>query len=386
MSTGKPRTSPSVLALDPAVFGGTIDESVVRKAKVAYTDTKALKLRRRACIIWQEGRPSSALLVKKAGNQRATEVLLEVGDWLKGQGIQVFVEEAVNEQLQNRFTSFRLEDNVVDFCITLGGDGTVLHLASLFTRDRPLPPVISFSMGTLGFLTPFDVNDYKYHIRRVIDANTAEQQVFCTLRTRKRCEVFEQVSGNHFQCREHHHVLNECVIDRGVATSMVWLDCFVDGEFVTNVQADGLIISTPSGSTAYSMSAGGPMVAPSVPGTIITPIAPHSLSFRPLVIPESSDLVIHISDSNKLPARISFDGRHTIEVVPGSTLQFKTSLCPLPMINLSRFDKDWYEGITQKLKWNLNIRSVEMPRLISKTKDNGNGCQSLLSNSVHSKM
>ena len=76
----------------------------------------------------------------------------------------------------------------VDFCVTLGGDGTVLHLASLFVEDEPLPPVVSFAMGTLGFLTPFDVDDYAACLQRVLDAN--ENPVFCTLRTRRRCEVF----------------------------------------------------------------------------------------------------------------------------------------------------------------------------------------------------
>lgn len=96
----------------------------------------------------------------------------------------------------------------VDFAVTLGGDGTVLHLASLFAGDVPLPPVICFAMGTLGFLTPFDANDFPSCLSRVISANT--NPLYCTLRTRKRCEVY--VPGEH----KHrvHHVLNECVIDR----------------------------------------------------------------------------------------------------------------------------------------------------------------------------
>ena len=106
--------------------------------------------------------------------------------------------------------------------------------------------------------------------------------------------------------------LSERVRRNGVvcdADSTITVEIFVDGAYVASVCADGLIVATPSGSTAYSMTAGGPMVAPSVPCTIITPVAPLSLSFRPLVIPETSEVVLHVSSESKSIARASFDGR-----------------------------------------------------------------------------
>lgn len=121
-------------------------------------------------------------------------------------------------------------------------------------------------------------------------------------------------------------------------------------------QADGLIIATPSGSTAYSMSAGGPMVAPSVPCTLITPMAPLSLSFRPLLVPETSEIVIRIPRYSRSHAKASFDGKYPMRVPRETSIHFTTSLCPLPLINLGNLDSDWYEGITQKLKWNQRIR------------------------------
>ncbi len=105
------------------------------------------------------------------------------------------------------------------------------------------------------------------------------------------------------QLQRVHNVLNEVLIDRGGSASMVQLEVVIDGYHVTTVQADGLILATPSGSTAYSMSAGGPMVAPSVPCGIITPIAPHSLSFRPIIVPESSDVEVHVPESQRSHAR-----------------------------------------------------------------------------------
>jgi NAD+ kinase len=158
-----------------------------------------------------------------------------------------------------------------------------------------------------------------------------------------------------------HHVLNEAVIDRGSFPGAVFLEIYVDGNFVTAAEADGLIIATPSGSTAYSMSAGGPMVAPSVPCTLLTPLAPLSLSFRPLIVPESSDIMVRLPGYSRSHARASFDGKHPLRVPKESNVHFTTSLCPLPVINMNTLDVDWYEGITQKLKWNQQIRDPPPP-------------------------
>ena len=153
-----------------------------------------------------------------------------------------------------------------------------------------------------------------------------------------------------------HHVLNECLIDRGASPAMVCLEAFVDGAHVTTVQADGLIVATPSGSTAYSLSAGGPMVAPSVPATLLTPVAPHSLSFRPLVLPEACDLALHLPASARGAARISFDGRHAARLPRGAWVVCGAASCALPMVTGGPLDADWYSGIVQKLRWNEPIR------------------------------
>jgi len=323
---------------------------LVKGASLVWEDAENLQLQRRAHLVWDGGGPKTAFLVKKSGSQRTSDKLLEVATWLESKGISILVEKRVAAE----FPQFEVFDpcrNEADFCVTLGGDGTVLHLTSLFIADEPLPPVVAFAMGTLGFLTPYDVDDFQGALERVLGANSAP--VFCTLRTRKCCEVF--LGGERMAV---HHVLNECLVDRGASPAMVTLQVSADRHHITTVQADGLIISTPSGSTAYSMSAGGPMVAPSVAGTLITPIAPHSLSFRPVVVPESSEIVVQIPLSARSHARASFDGRHTMRLVRGSAIRCTTSKCALPMVSLGYLDRDWYEGITQKLKWNDPIRDT----------------------------
>lgn len=160
------------------------------------------------------------------------------------------------------------------------------------------------------------------------------------------------------QLQRVHRVLNECTVDRGASPAVVMLECFVDGRHVTTVHADALIISTPSGSTAYSMSAGGPIVAPSVPCSILTPVAPQSLSFRPLVVPETSLIEVHLPHSARAnAARASFDGRHALRMRRGSSVVCSTARYALPMICMHPLDGDFYEGITAKLKWTGSLRS-----------------------------
>eukprot|EP00884_Botryococcus_braunii_P019601 jgi/Botrbrau1/6324/Bobra.0339s0032.1 len=328
--------------------GGTSD-NFVRGADLAFADFSVLQLQRRALLQWQKGRPRSVFLVKKPNSAQASLKLGEMAAWLESQGLRVYVERPVHRTEFPFLPVWDPSGQELDLCITLGGDGTVLHLASLFKEDEPLPPCLAFAMGTLGFLTPFDVEDYKATLTRVL--NPQSTAVFCTLRARKRCEVYW---GG--QLQRVHHVLNECLIDRGASPTMVLLECYIDGHHITTVQADGLIIATPSGSTAYSLSAGGPMVSPSVPCTLLTPIAPHSLSFRPLVVPETSSIEVHLPPQSRSHARAGFDGRHTMRMLKDSSIRVTTSRCALPMINLDRLDGDWYEGIVQKLKWNVQIR------------------------------
>ncbi|EIE19085.1 ATP-NAD kinase [Coccomyxa subellipsoidea C-169] len=316
-----------------------------------FSESPGLKLQRRAFIVWDDGGPKSVFIVKKPHSLEASAKMKEIGDWLTSKGLNVLVERSVHMKEFPEFGCFEPRHNEVDFCVTLGGDGTVLHIASLFTEDEPLPPIASFAMGTLGFLTPFDAADFQECLQRVLTAT--ELPVFCTLRTRKRCELFRDG-----EVHAVHHVLNECLIDRGSSPSMVRLELYVDGHHITTVRADGLIIATPSGSTAYSLSSGGPMVAPSVPCALLTPIAPHSLSFRPLVVPEASDIEIHLPATSRSHARASFDGRNTQRMMAGSSMRCTTSLCALPVINLAPLDNDWYDGIVQKLKWNVSIREI----------------------------
>ncbi|KAG1655845.1 hypothetical protein FOA52_008287 [Chlamydomonas sp. UWO 241] len=327
---------------------------VVRGARIKYNDPRRLSLRRRGVLNWEPGKPLTVLIIKKICNEPATAAMLALAGWLRARGLTVLAEPTVCAAPgMGGFVPLTAESkSTVDLCITLGGDGTVLHLASLFESDDPMPPVMSFSMGTLGFLTPFDVTDYPSLLERVLDG----PQAHVTLHSRMHCELHQ---GG--KLKVSHTVLNEAVIDRGAYSGATMLELFIDDAYVTTVEADGLIIATPSGSTAYSMSAGGSLIAPSVPCTIISPIAPLSLSFRPIVIPETSIVCVRLPLYARSNARVSFDGRKPMPLTRGSSVMLRSTENALPMVNMSRLDTDWFEGITQKLKWNLSLRPSLRP-------------------------
>jgi NADH kinase len=242
----------------------------------------------------------------------------------------------------------------VDMTTTLGGDGTILHASSLFSRTAHVPPILSFSMGTLGFLGEWKFEEYKRafrevymsgagagsplfqdqkhpHIQSPDDATgnivtgwssirgksmgpTRSSKVL--LRNRLKVGVFDAqgiraIGDNTAESAEGDvHAMNEVIIHRGKETHLAVIEVFVGGRFLTEAVADGMIISTPTGSTAYSLSSGGSIIHPLVSSLLMTPICPRSLSFRPLVLPANTPIILRLSQKNRgRELEVSIDGR-----------------------------------------------------------------------------
>ncbi|CAG2122000.1 unnamed protein product, partial [Medioppia subpectinata] len=154
---------------------------------------------------------------------------------------------------------------------------------------------MAFHMGSLGFLTPFEFDNFQDQVSTVLDGHAA-----LTLRSRLRCLIVrknETITAIEKLSKQNtcHLVLNEVVVDRGPSPYLSNIDLYIDGKHITTVQGDGLIVSTPTGSTAYAVAAGASMIHPSVPAIMVTPICPHSLSFRPIVVPAGVELKICVS-------------------------------------------------------------------------------------------
>ncbi|VEN45483.1 unnamed protein product [Callosobruchus maculatus] len=244
----------------------------------------------------------------------------------------------------------------IDFIICLGGDGTLLYASQLFQQS--VPPVMAFHLGSLGFLTPFRFDNFQEQVNNVLEGNAA-----LTLRSRLRCIVLKKPDQNTSsdkpkgpQVPTNLLVLNEVVVDRGPSPYLSNIDLFLDGKYITSVQGDGLIVSTPTGSTAYAVAAGASMIHPSVPAIMVTPICPHSLSFRPIVVPAGVELKITVSPESRNTAWVSFDGRNRQELCHGDSLRVTTSIYPVPSICAQDQISDWFDSLATCLHWNVRKR------------------------------
>ncbi|AQK98114.1 NAD(H) kinase 1 [Zea mays] len=289
--------------------------------------------------------------------------------WLREyKNVNIFVDPRVSKELLTEDSYYNFvqtwdnDDDIkmlhtkVDLIVTLGGDGTVLWAASLF--KGPVPPVVAFALGSLGFMTPFPSE----HYRELLD-NVLNGPFSITLRNRIQCHVIRDAAKDEIVTEEPFLVLNEVTIDRGISSYLTNLEVYCDSSFVTCVQGDGLIISTTSGSTAYSLAAGGSMVHPQVPGILFTPICPHSLSFRPLILPEYVTLRVQVPYNSRGHAWASFDGKDRKQLSPGDALICSISPWPVPTACLVDSTTDFFRSIHEGLHWNLRkSQSFDGPR------------------------
>jgi NAD+ kinase len=263
-----------------------------------------------------------------------------------------------------------------DLCpAQLGGDGTVLYASLLF--QRVVPPVLSFAMGSLGFLTKFDYSRYTTILPKAFNDGITVSLRLRFEGTVMRCNRRKGHTDDEHKSRrldeeligaesdDHHthhpevayHILNEIVIDRGPSGTMTALDLFGDEELFTTIAADGLIVATPTGSTAYNLAAGGSLCHPDNPVMLLTAIAAHTLNFRPIILPDTMVLRVGVPYDSRTSAYSSFDGRNRTELRPGDYVTISASRFPYPsVLPPNKRSEDWMESISRSLAWNTRIK------------------------------
>ncbi|KAL3365989.1 hypothetical protein AABB24_010891 [Solanum stoloniferum] len=307
-------------------------------------------------LLWKSP-PKTVLLLKKLGHELMEEAKEAASFLYSQEKMTVLVEPEVHDIFARIpgfgfVQTFYSQDTSdlherVDFVACLGGDGVILHASNIFRGA--VPPVISFNLGSLGFLTSHPFEDYKKDLRKVIHGNNTLDGVYITLRMRLRCEIFRSgkaMPGKVFD------VLNEVVVDRGSNPYLSKIECYEHDRLITKVQGDGVIVATPTGSTAYSTAAGGSMVHPNVPCMLFTPICPHSLSFRPVILPDSAKLELKIPEDARSNAWVSFDGKRRQQLSRGDSVRIYMSEHPLPTVNKSDQTGDWFHSLVRCLNWN----------------------------------
>eukprot|EP00924_Labyrinthula_sp_SR-Ha-C_P003563 augustus_masked-scaffold_53-processed-gene-1.26-mRNA-1 protein AED:0.12 eAED:0.12 QI:0/0/0/0.5/1/1/2/0/426 len=313
--------------------------------------------------------PKSVFVCKRPNDKKATEVAVKIAKYLTVKKINVIFESSAKKDLETSFTgsgkeprfleSEDVKSQVIDLIICLGGDGTLLWSAGLFPKG--VPPIVSFKLGSLGFLTPFPSASFRKTLENVL-----KNDVEATVRSRVEAQLT--------QCCKHMYIsyilaekkqvkikktcLNEVVAKH--PTQMVRLNLYVNGNKITEVYADGIIIATPTGSTAYSAASGGSLVHPAIPAMVVTPIAPHTLSFRPIVLPDSSTLRLEVPKEARTHAFLTFDGRDMIEMKRGDHVDIKVSEYPLASYCETGEGTDWFQMIKESFLWNIRSEQKEL--------------------------
>eukprot|EP01035_Chromulina_nebulosa_P020789 gene20789-26949_t len=213
-----------------------------------------------------------------------------------------------------------------------------LKAQALASGDMSIPPIMCFDFGSLGFLAPFKYADFEEEVDQILAGH-----IKLTLRMRLDCKIYRNNTLS-------------AVIDRGPSPFLTTLDLACDSEYLTTVQGDGIIIATPTGSTAYSLAAGGSMVHPSIPAILITPICAHTLSFRPLILPDSSVLTCFVPYDARGTGWVCFDGKYRLELQRGERMEVKMSPYPMPTMNRLSFTGDWFGALRSQFMFNLRPR------------------------------
>lgn len=309
--------------------------------------------------------PPSVVLIIKKNCSSLFEPFLEIIKHLVKHKLKLYIEkhEFEHDDLQKNEDAQKLKDSIhlfalneenledkIDLVVCLGGDGTLLHVSTLFQKS--CPPVLSIHMGSLGFLCPFDFENFRSYVDSVLKGNAP-----LLLRNRLACRYESKLNKNddlnNVKNKKTEWIsMNEIVVERGLNPYLSNIDLFLNDYLITTVQGDGLIISTPTGSTAYAMAAGASMCHPSVPAVVICPICPHSLSFRPIVVPMGVELKIALGKDARNTAACSVDGHRICELTAGDSLVINAAEYPLPSICRTDQISDWFESLGNCLHWN----------------------------------
>ncbi len=268
---------------------------------------------------------------------QAIKLLPELKEWLKTQN-QIVVSEGDFSQETKSPNQIRKEIvKKSDVLISLGGDGTILATAQIVGESQK--PILGVNFGTLGFLTETNVSELYEHLKKIISGN---------YKIEKRFPLAGSFKGKKF------FALNDFVIEKGKFTRLIETKVEVNGDFVNTYLSDGVIIATPTGSTAYSLSCGGPIVTPETEVVVLTPVSPHNLTTRPLVFPIQNEISIQVVSSESSPS-LSADGMFVSSLSSGEVFTVRKSNFSVNLIRCS--NKSFYDILRAKLHWGEDTRN-----------------------------
>jgi len=277
-------------------------------------------------------------IIIKQSYRAAPSILADLVPWLTTKGMTVLVDHELGTGLKGCSTHQREHiPHRSQLLIVLGGDGTLLSVARMPGAESV--PILAVNLGGLGFLTEIRIDELKQVIEKILAGNYALDERMMLEATL----VHADQSAPATFC-----ALNDVVINKGALARIIDLELQVNDSYVTTLKADGLIISTPTGSTGYSLSAGGPIIYPSLKLIILTPICPHTLTNRPIIIPD--DRVVKATlRSGSEDVFVTIDGQAGIRIAPGDSVMVQKSPKRISLIKTPF--RNYFEVLKQKLKW-----------------------------------
>ncbi len=270
------------------------------------------------------------------GKSQSKKLALGIVDFFNGKKINVLTDDKDAKIIGAKPIS-KTAKSKIDFIISMGGDGTIMRLAHRFAKEQI--PILGINLGQLGFMADIPLDDIYPSLQDLIDGHyTIEKRVMIE---------GESLEG------EKALAINDFVVHRARNPSLVEIAIHLNGSYLNTFEADGVIIATPTGSTAYSLAAGGPIITPELETFVLTPISPHTISNRPLIVPADVELQIqYLSDYD--PVEVVADGHQVFKLTTGGGFRLRKSKQTFQLVNLKR--RDYFSTLRTKLGWAGKLR------------------------------
>lgn len=281
-------------------------------------------------------------VLAREGLTEAGPAITALVGWLRARGAPVLLETSTAALLDGACDGCRVVSGEevardADAVVILGGDGTLLAASDLFAGDGP--PVLGVNFGKLGFLTEVAIEELYPALEAVLEDRFESEERRLLHAALKRGE----------KTLTEADVLNDVVVTKAALSRIVELEVTIDGRFVSAFRADGLIVSTTTGSTAYNLAAGGPIIHPGLPAVVLTPICPHTLTYRPLVVGDESVIDVRLCDTREVEVHLTFDGQRGVALSSRDRVRITRSDRRLRLVRSP--NRDYFEVLRTKLKW-----------------------------------
>jgi NAD+ kinase len=282
-------------------------------------------------------KPKSFAIWANPGKKEVPGLVHEVMLWAKDNNIKLFLPDSLEHlKIASNHSNF-YNSNVppdIDFLLCLGGDGTLIAGVRIFSN--PTVPVLGVHIGGLGFLAQITPKELTEKLNMIKNGQSTTQE---------RLVLDAQISNSN----KSHFAINDFVVQNEIAYRVTSLSLYIDGKHVSDYKSDGIIISTPTGSTAYSLSSGGPIVQPDVFSIIVTPISPHSLTSRPLVLPADVDIEFRFNGDSEKELKLISDGQNIENFTKDSTVKISQAKHHVKFITFE--DYDYYQTLKTNMVW-----------------------------------